>query len=90
MRTPTTLAATTVFEAGILLGGSVSPGAGRQQQSPTGTTFTPAQLAERALHRQAVEAVIWGMPAVNYQLMYQEMVNKVGSGHNQFLSYEKA
>jgi hypothetical protein len=26
-------------------------------------------LAARALHRRAVEAVIWGMPAVNYDLM---------------------
>jgi hypothetical protein len=24
----------------------------------------------------AVEAVIWGMPAVNYDLMLQEMLNK--------------
>ena len=30
---------------------------------------TPAQLAERAIHRRAVEAVIWGMPAVNYERM---------------------
>ncbi|MES2792862.1 MAG: DUF1254 domain-containing protein [Planctomycetota bacterium] len=34
----------------------------------------PAQLAERALHRRAVEAVIWGMPAVNYELMLREAV----------------
>lgn len=33
----------------------------------------PAQLAERALHRRAVEAVIWGMPAVNAQLIFQAM-----------------
>jgi len=35
--------------------------------------FTEAQLADRALHRRAVEAVIWGMPAVNMQLLYQAM-----------------
>jgi hypothetical protein len=29
------------------------------------TQFTPAQLAERAVHRRAVEAVIWGMPAAD-------------------------
>jgi hypothetical protein len=39
-------------------------------------TFKPAQLAERTLHRRAVEAVIWGMPAVNYDLMLQEMLTK--------------
>jgi hypothetical protein len=35
-----------------------------------------AQLHQRALHRRAVEAVIWGMPAVNYDLMLQEMLTK--------------
>jgi hypothetical protein len=28
--------------------------------------LTPANLRERTLHRRAVEAAIWGMPAVNY------------------------
>ena len=37
------------------------------------TRFTPAELAERTLHRRAVEAVIWGMPAVNAELMFQAM-----------------
>lgn len=31
--------------------------------------LTPAQLAERTIHRRAVEAVIWGMSAVNYKRM---------------------
>ena len=33
-------------------------------------------LTKRMLERRAVEAVIWGMPAVNYDLMLQEMLNK--------------
>jgi hypothetical protein len=41
--------------------------------------FTPAQLAERVVHRRAVEAVIWGMPAVNFDLMYQAMTQAGGS-----------
>lgn len=32
--------------------------------------------ARRLLERRAVEAVIWGMPAVNYDLMLQEMLSK--------------
>ena len=44
------------------------------------------ELASRAIERRAVEAVIWGMPAVNYNLMYQEMVRKVGGGFNQFFT----
>ena len=35
--------------------------------------FSPAELTERTLHRRAVEAVIWGMPAVNAELMFQAM-----------------
>lgn len=38
--------------------------------------FTPAQLTECVLHRRAVGAVIWGMPAVNYDLMLQEMLTQ--------------
>jgi hypothetical protein len=34
------------------------------------------ELADRALHRRAVEAMIWGMPAVNYDLMLQQMLTK--------------
>jgi hypothetical protein len=46
-------------------------------QPPNGdAAFSPAQLVERTIHRRAVEAVIWGMPAVNYELMLQEMLTK--------------
>jgi hypothetical protein len=34
------------------------------------------ELHSRAIHRRAVEAVIWGMPAVNYDLMLQEILTK--------------
>jgi hypothetical protein len=43
--------------------------------------FGPSELAERAVHRRAVEAVIWGMPAVNCDLMYQAMVRAKGSSN---------
>jgi hypothetical protein len=43
-----------------------------------------ADLAERMVQGRAVEAVIWGMPAVNYDLMYQEMV-KLGGKPNQIV-----
>src|SRR6516165_8070637 len=42
-------------------------------------THATEQLEQRALHRRAVEAVIWGMPAVNYDLMLQEMLTKTPS-----------
>jgi len=41
-------------------------------------SFTPAQLAERTAHRRAVEAAIWGVPAVNFELMYDGLVSAKG------------
>jgi hypothetical protein len=46
---------------------------------PAPATHATAQLEQRALHRRAVEAAIWGMPAVNYDLMLQEMLTKTPS-----------
>jgi hypothetical protein len=34
---------------------------------------TDTELAKRMLHRRAVEAAIWSMPAVNDRLMHQAM-----------------
>ena len=34
-------------------------------------TYSKDELAERQTYRRAVEAVIWGMPAVNYERMLQ-------------------
>jgi hypothetical protein len=60
-----------------------------QTPSTTESTYNSADLAERAIQRRAIEAVIWGMPAVNYHLMYQEMVNKVKGGFNQVLYWSR-
>jgi hypothetical protein len=51
--------------------------------------FTPDDLASRTIHRRAVEAAIWGMPAVNYQLMYQEMVRKTKGSFNQVVFWPR-
>jgi hypothetical protein len=39
------------------------------QEKTFDSSFSPAQLAERTQHRRAIEAVIWGMPAVNADLI---------------------
>ena len=44
-----------------------------------------ADLDSRHVHRRAVEAVIWGMPAVNYDLMLQEMLTKTDAQVNQIV-----
>jgi hypothetical protein len=55
----------------------------------TESSYSPSYLTERAIQRRAIEAAIWGMPAVNYYLMYQEMVNKVKGAFNQVLYWSK-
>lgn len=44
--------------------------------------FNAAEMAERSVHRRAVEAVIWGMPAVNVDLMYQAMALSTDGSYN--------
>ena len=46
-------------------------------------------LSRRAVERRAIEAVIWGMPAVNYHLMYAEMVRKTNGAVNQILYWSR-
>jgi hypothetical protein len=42
-------------------------------------------LKRRSIERRAVEAVIWGMPAVNYDLMLQEMLTKTPGKINEVI-----
>ena len=51
----------------------------KAQTGKTESTYSPADLAERAIQRRAVEAVIWGMSAVNTDLMYQALVRAKGA-----------
>ena len=51
-------------------------------------TLTPAQLNERTVQRRAVEAAIWGMPAVNFDLMYQAAL-KAGAKDNQIVLWSR-
>jgi hypothetical protein len=53
-------------------------------QSPSTT-----DIANRALQRRAVEAMIWGMPAVNYDLMLQEMLSKTKGKVNAILYWSR-
>jgi hypothetical protein len=68
--------------AAVSLAGFVFTSATRGQQAqtsvPSDAQHTSAQLAERSLYRRAVEAVIWGMPAVNAELMFQAMTQAKG------------
>ena len=37
------------------------------------------QLTTRVVQRRAIEAINWGMPAVNFDLMYQAMARNKGA-----------
>jgi hypothetical protein len=50
---------------------------------------TPEELAQRAVERRAVEAVIWGMPAVNYDLMRQTMLKVTEAKENDVLYWSR-
>src|SRR6478752_7620193 len=49
------------------------------------------ELSRRTIERRAVEAVVWGMPAVNFDLMYQAMIRdaKAGPGSNKIVYWSK-
>jgi len=48
----------------------------------------PTNIEDRMLQRRAVEAVVWGMPAVNCDLMYQAAV-RAGAGANQIVYWSR-
>lgn len=52
-------------------------------------TFPPEELIRRTVERRAVEAVIWGMPVVNYDLMLQEMIAKAKGLPNQIVYWSR-
>ncbi len=54
----------------------------------TQSTFSAAELTQRAIQRRAVEAVNWGMPVVNFDLMLQAATT-AGGGLNQVVSWSR-
>src|SRR5689334_3458924 len=85
----TILAAETLLAVGILLGVPPIPAIAQDKKPDSATT--PTQVAQRAVHRHAVEAIVWGMPAVNFDLMYQAMVRdaKAGAGSNKIVYHQR-
>jgi hypothetical protein len=47
------------------------------------------ELTQRAFERRAIEAVTWGMPAVNFELMYQAMVRETKGDFNQIVYWSR-
>jgi hypothetical protein len=57
--------------------------------APESNNFSAAELSQRNIERRAVEATIWGMSAVNTELMRQEMRNKTEGKENQILFWSR-
>lgn len=55
---------------------------------PEKSPYTPDELMERAIHRRAVDAAIWGIPAVNYERMLQAAVDN-GAKLNQVVYWSQ-
>jgi hypothetical protein len=51
--------------------------------------LSPDDLARRTIERRAVEAVIWGMPAVNLDLMLQAMIGSAKGKSNQIVYWSR-
>jgi len=52
-------------------------------------SFNAAEMAERSVNRRAVEAVIWGVPAVNVDLMYQAMALNTDGRYNHITGLDR-
>jgi hypothetical protein len=55
----------------------------------TTTPLTSEQLVRNAVRRRAIEAVIWGIPAVNFDLMYQSFVRDAKGAINQIACWSR-
>jgi hypothetical protein len=57
----------------------------------TAQNLSSEDLASRTIQRRAVEAVIWSTPVVNFDRMYQAMVNdaKAGEGSNKIVYWSR-
>ena len=51
--------------------------------------LAPDELARRAIERRAIEAVNWGMSAVNTDLMLQEMLAKTAGKMNEVIYWSR-
>ncbi len=68
-----------------ILGLLLAPGAHAQQSHPG----TLSDIERQVLQHRAVEAMIWGMPAVNLDLMYQAMLRETKARSNQMLYWSR-
>ncbi|HKN78971.1 MAG TPA: DUF1254 domain-containing protein, partial [Lysobacter sp.] len=64
------------------------PAVTTQSDAKAASELAPEQITQRTVQRRAVEAVNWGMPVVNFDLMYQAAV-KLGARDNQIVYWSR-
>jgi len=52
-------------------------------------SLSPEELTRRTVERRAIEAVIWGMPVVNFDLMLQAMIGSAKGKPNQIVYWSR-
>jgi hypothetical protein len=57
--------------------------------SASAQDLSPDDLARRSIERRGIEAMIWGMPAVNADLMLQEMLGKTKARVNEIVFWSR-
>ena len=77
------LGGATIIAASILASAAAITSTSAQAQS-----LSAQGLNDRMIERRAIQAVIWGMPAVNYDLMLQEML-RLGGKANQIVYWSR-
>lgn len=75
----------------LLLSGCENKPPETTKPAATAPVFSSENLAKRTIERRAIEAVIWGMPAVNFDRMYQAMVHdaNAGEGSNKIVFWSR-
>ena len=62
-----------------------TPARNADTSSQRGPPLPAKALARRVIERRAFEAVVWAMPAVNFDLMFQAMARETKGGWNQIV-----
>jgi hypothetical protein len=60
-----------------------------QLKDSTERIFKPSSIKEQLVYQRGVETAIWGMPAVNYDLMLQAMLSKTSAKQNEVVYWSK-
>jgi len=75
----------------VVLTACQNPPTETARPATTAQNVSSEDLAGHTIQRRAVEAVIWGTPAVNFDRMYQAMVHdaKAGKGSNKIVYWSR-